>query len=111
LAALPGAVQALAAQLRDLSGTIGQLVATNAQLSDEITRLRTTTAIRATSLNAMERRLIDIDAVLRPPTTEEHAVAELEQRGDEGETTLSLVDVVRHASTSFSDALLILDAA
>jgi hypothetical protein len=111
LAALPGAMQALTAHLRDLSGTIGQLVATNAQLADEITRLRTTTAIRASSLNAMERRLIEIDAVLRPPTTAEHAVADLEQRSEDADTPLTLIDVVRHASTSYSEALLVLDAA
>ncbi len=113
LGALPDVMQRLVGQLADLSGTIAHLVTANARLADEITRLRTATAIRATSSNALERRLDKIDALLRPPTTSTEAeeTVTASEEDEERDSHLSLVDVVRHAADEYSDALLLLDSA
>lgn len=113
LGELPAAMGVLAAQLRDLSGTIAHLVAANVQLSDEVARLRTTTAIRATSTNAMERRLAAMESVLVPAAESEEIDAEAERDDDieDLEDQPTLVDAVRHAASEYGDALLILDSA
>lgn len=108
---LPVAIGTLAAQLRDLSGTIAHLVVANAQLSDEIARLRTTTAIRATSTNAMERRLASLESLLSPVTESEEVETDTEHDLEDHEERPTLVDAVRHAASEYGDALLILDSA
>lgn len=111
LEALPGVMQHLVAQLSDLSGTIAHLVAANARLADEIGRLRTATAVRSSSSNALERRLDKIDALLRPPAaTDSEEVTPTGEAEEEHDTSTSLVDVIRHAVDEYSDALLILDS-
>ena len=107
-------MQELTAHLRDLSGTISHLVSANARLSDEIARLRTSTAIRASGGNALERRLDGIEALLRPAEPEQ--TSDVEETGEVDPELLderapTLVDVVRHAGTEYSDALLVLESA
>lgn len=107
---LSGAIQALAAQIRDLSGTIAHLVAANAQLGEEVGRLRATTVIRASSANAVERRLGVIEALLRPAAPDSAdggSASELEVAED----APTLVDAVRDASSEYADALLVLESA
>jgi len=106
---LLGAVQALAAQIRDLSGTIAHLVAANLQLGEEVGRLRATTVIRASSANAVDRRLGVIEALLRPaaPEPDDDGPA----RELEAEDAPTLVDAVRDASSEYADALLVLETA
>jgi hypothetical protein len=111
LAELPAAMQLLAAQLSDLSGTISHLVSVNAQLADEVARLRTATAIRATTSNAVERRLGGIEAMLRPVDSEVEHDATGERAEDEGDTGPTLVDIVRQAGSEYGDALLMLESA
>lgn len=111
LANLPASVQALAHHLRDLSGTIAHLVQANAQLADEIARLRTTTAIRAISSNALERRLGNIETLLSPPDESTEVEAEHDIVDEEDDTRPTLVDVVRHAGSEYGDALLVLNTA
>jgi len=116
LAELPAAMSQLAAQLHDLTGAVGHLVTVNAQLSDEVARLRTATAIRATSAQAVERRLERIEAAVRhEPTDGEGASGTPEPEALEpeidGEDLPTLLDAVRQAASEYSDALLILDSA
>ncbi len=114
LAALPGILQSLAARIGDLSGTIGHLVTVNAQLSDEIARLRTATAVRATSTNAMERRLASIETLLDPGMQEEEEQAsDSDSAGSEDESLHgpTLVEMVQHAGAEYSENLLVLDSA
>ncbi len=111
LAELPGAMHQLAAQLRDLSGTISHLVAVNAQLADEVARLRTATAIRATTSNAMERRLGGIESLLRPSGGVVEDASSSTPHEEEGESGPTLVDAVRQASSEYGDALLVLESA
>lgn len=116
LSALPGTMDALLAQLRELSTTIAHLGATNAQLADEIARLRTTTAIRAGGEAALDRRLAAIERHLGAHELEEAlGGADAESPGDStpelDDDTPTLVDVVQHAGTEYGDALLVLDSA
>lgn len=113
LAELPAAMSQLAAQLHDLTGAVGHLVTVNAQLSDEVARLRTATAIRATSAHAVERRLERIEVSVAPPSPETSAVPTdaPDESEDEGEELPTLLDAVRQAASEYSDALLILDSA
>ena len=111
LAELPAAMQLLAAQLGDLSGTISHLVSVNAQLADEVARLRTATAIRATTSNAVERRLGGIEAMLRPDTDVPADEAEAQRTDEETDAGPTLVDVVRQAGSEYGDALLMLESA
>lgn len=111
LSALPAAIESLAARLSDLSGTVAHLVITQTRLADEISRLRTTTAIRAGSSNAVERRLARIEALLSPPEAVEEEEANRLDAEEDSQAELSLVDVVRHAASEYSEALLLLDSA
>ncbi len=115
LAVLPEILQSLAARIGDLSGTIGHLVTANAQLSDEIARLRTATAVRATSTNAMERRLASIETLLDPEMQERENEESIEhERGGSEEESVrgpTMVETVQHASAEYSENLLILDSA
>jgi hypothetical protein len=111
LAELPAAMQQLAAQLADLSGTISHLVSVNAQLADEVARLRTATAIRATTGNAVERRLGGIEALLRPEVDDQPVPEAQGQTEDEADSGPTLVDAVRQAGSEYGDALLVLESA
>lgn len=104
-------IEALGTLLRDVSGTIAHLAAANAELVEELARLRTATVIRASGTGAIERRLAAIEAHLRPEADPADAPA-AEREGDAAEDeALTLVDVVRHAGSEFSDALLVLESA
>ena len=116
LAALPTAIAQLAAQMHDLAGAVGHLVTVNAELSDEIARLRTATAIRASSAQAVERRLEQIQASVAAPESDADAPVEEDRvahAGDaeDGESLPTLLDAVRQAASEYSDALLMLDSA
>jgi hypothetical protein len=123
---LSGALQPiftlLGSQLTVLAGTIDQLVEMNASLADEIARLRTTTAVRATSTTSLERRIAGLEQLLRQspqaPSSEplEGSVEQDDDRGtgdaaEGGDNSQTLVDILRQAATAHSDALLVLDAA
>lgn len=118
-AALPTVLAGLGAQIGALAATIGHLVDANAALRDEIARLRTTTAVRATSTTALERRIGSLELLLarahaapaaeQPDTRADAAAAAAED--DEEDERLTLVDVLRQATTAHGDALLLLDAA
>ncbi len=110
-------LNALLRELGSLSGTIASLVEANTALTEEIARLRTTTAVRAASTTALERRLDGMEGLLRthfepprPVDTAETVFADDTAPYDEDDSP-SLVEVVRQAATSHSDALLILEAA
>ena len=106
--------------IEDLIHEVRGLGSVVAQLADEVERLRTISAIRASSTNAIERRLgrlEDIlDAVFPDGQPGAHATgatrAEEEPRGepldDAGRATL--VEVVQDAAEAYSDALVFLDA-
>jgi hypothetical protein len=118
---MPPLLSALGAQIGALAATIAHLVEANAALTDEIARLRTTTAVRAGNTAALERRVGGLEHLLRqqlePDVTEQEQASTTDEtsRGDEtGEDdaeSLSLLEVLRQAATSHSDALLVLDAA
>jgi hypothetical protein len=114
--AVPLVLAGLGAQIGTLAATIGQLVDANAALRDEISRLRTTTAVRATSTTALERRIGNLERLLaRPQETEPEAAsapgAAAAAADDEEDERLTLLDVLRQAATAHGDALLILDTA
>jgi hypothetical protein len=113
LGELPTAIGQLAMQVRDLAGVVGHLVTINAQLADEIARLRTATAIRASGTQSLERRLARIESGLFPEAdTEEQTPAVPADEGeDEREAMPTLLDTVRQAASEYSDALLMLDSA
>jgi hypothetical protein len=108
-------------QLAALAGTIDHLVEMNASLADEIARLRTTTAVRATSTTSLERRIAGLEELLRQsrePAAPEPRGAPAPAHGDPGvdaaaedDDSQTLVTVLRQAATAHSDALLVLDAA
>jgi hypothetical protein len=92
-------------------------------LSGEIERLRTTTAVRATSTTSLERRMVGLEELL-----ERHLVPGDEARvgdvaavredvedaagvDDAGDEPLTLLDVVQTAAATHADALLLLDSA
>lgn len=110
LSYLRAATDGLTNQLRDLAGTIAHLATTNALLSDEIGRLRTTTAIRGAGSRAVERQLAAIESLLRPAPEPVDEGAESRER-EEAEAGPSLVEVVRQASSEYGDWLLILETA
>jgi hypothetical protein len=87
-----------------------------AKLTDEIVRLRAAGAVRAANAGGVERRLSQLERMIRDftnprdpsaPATEE--VAEVEPAPEVPDITL--VSVVQQASASFADALLVLDEA
>lgn len=114
LAALPEILQSLSARIGDLAGTIAHLVAVNAQLSDEIARLRTATAVRASSSQALERRLGAIESLLDPESGVEEE-RQAREDGDDGEEESAsgpqLLDVVRQAGSEYGENLLVLESA
>jgi hypothetical protein len=112
LSTLAAAIQDLGVHMRELAGTIGHLVSANADLADEVARLRTATAIRATGTNAMERRLATIESLLKPGDIEPPVVAlDEEVGGEESDSLPTLSETVRQAGSEYGDALLILESA
>lgn len=116
LADLPAVIAELAMQMHELAGAVSHLVGINARLGDEIARLRTATAIRATGSQAIERRLERIQAVISPESDGDDVMTSpvpTSADGDEDEidSLPTLLDAVRQAATDDSDALLILDSA
>ena len=106
--------------IEDLIHEVRGLGSMVAQLADEVERLRTISAVRASSTNAIERRLgrledildavfpdgrSESDAVGATPDGEEPRAEPLE---DEGRPTL--VEVVHDAAEAHADALVFLDA-
>ena len=101
-------------EVRGLGALVGQL-------TDELERLRTVSAVRSSSTNAIERRLARLEDLLeqafpahaqdRSAGAEDSAdrAAPGEPRADDEAATV--VEVVRHAAESHADALLVLDSA
>lgn len=116
---LPTVLAGLGTQIEALATTIGHLVDANAALRDEIARLRTTTAVRATSTTALERRIGSLERLLAgaqppqpEPDTEEEGDATLAAAEyDDEDERITLVDVLRQAADAHGETLLFLDAA
>ncbi len=118
LAALPAKVTALAE-------LVHELLATSRHLADEVERLRTISAVRSSSTNAIERRLGRLEALLEEAFPDGRGWAhdatrdadlaeadgsdEFQERDDEGRLTVA--DVVRDMAGTHDDALLFLDSA
>lgn len=109
-------------QLQDLQALVQQLLRSNARLTDEVERLRTISAVRSSSTNAIERRLGRVEDILERAFPDgARSVADVEGRLDQQEGTpvseaedegaLQLEDVVREAAETHSDALVFLDSA
>lgn len=119
LAPMPPLLLALGTQIGALAATITQLVESNAALSDEIARLRTTTAVRAGNTTALERRVGSLEQLLRrqfdsvdaPDAVVAAGKAPGERTVDDDTDSLTLLDVLRQAAAAHSDSLLVLDAA
>jgi hypothetical protein len=119
LDALPKLLANLDARIGALGATISHLVAANTALADEIARLRTTTALRSSGTASLERRFETLQQTIRdhlvpPPPASQGVQADAEpdaNKRDDATDTPSLLDVVREAATSQSDALLILESA
>jgi hypothetical protein len=128
LAPVPALLAGLGTQIEALAATITHLVESNAALRDEIERLRTTNAVRAASTGSLERRIGGLEQLLEerlpgpgapslaPETTANDIFRDTAGRADEDEEEdeaerLSVVDVLRQATTTHADALLFLDAA
>ncbi len=103
----------LDARISELTAMLSGLVAANAALADEVSRLRAATTVRSSGSSAVERRLAQIEMLLTPegeapePTQAEAS----EDRDDERESQVTLVDVVRQAGSEYGDALLMLESA
>lgn len=104
-------------RLSTLTEAIANLAGLTAQLLDEMTRLRTTTAVRATSTVSLERRIAELEELLLerfapPAVAEAHAgpPAGPMETAEEAEAA-SLVEVLRQAAEAHPDALLILEPA
>lgn len=89
-----------------------------ANLTDEVERLRTISAVRSSSTTAIERRLASLEDILErafpeglPDTDEPEAEAVEETAGEPEEGEPSLVAVVHDAAQAHPDALVFLDSA
>lgn len=114
--ALSGAVTT---RLDEVTVQLSHLVGLTRLMSDELTRLRTTSSVRAAGTASLERRIERLDELLRRhlvPATDPAADTTAERAArdaDAGveETRRRLVDAVRQAAVQYADALLILDNA
>lgn len=112
--------------LADLPAALSRLAESNAALVDEISRLRTTNAVRSASASSLERQVGDLERLLRahvaaatssgsagatiaPTPVDETEPVSSGEGAVEQETPLA--EVVRHAATTNADALLVLDDA
>ncbi len=96
-------------QLADLGGTLAHLAATQERLADELSLLRTATAVRAGELGAVDRRLAEFEQLLRPDEPLDEAREE--PSAESADPTPQLVDFVREAAGEYIDHLLVLDSA
>ena len=113
----------LGRRLDDALAALEGLTKTNASLLDEIVSLRTTNAVRSATAAGLERRLADIEQLLREqlglvePRPEEAVEprggepAVVEDELDEESEAITVASVVRQAAISLDDALLVLDEA
>jgi hypothetical protein len=112
--------------LSEMSAMVSALQASHTALHDDLGRLHSSVAVRATSTTALERRIAEFELLLRQQlkgdTADEtvrstvaerrvDATARTSHAPDDDEPTLTLVDVVRHAGAVHDDALLMLDSA
>ncbi len=114
-------------QITAMIALMNRLLDGQAQLTEEVARLRTSTAVRAANTAFLERRVASFEhlldglvATLRGDSvetatgeatiTDDHADTGEEAEEEAGDRT-TLVDVVRHAATAHADALLVLDSA
>jgi hypothetical protein len=115
--AVPVAVASLPAlesAIRLLADQIAGFQRANVALMDEIARLRTTAAVRAANTANVDRRLADLERMMRdfvtPSAPAEPAAAPVSAARDEP-PDVSLADVVQQAMAAHSDALLVLEQA
>jgi hypothetical protein len=116
----------LFAELRGLGELVDTVLSTNQDLRDEIQRLRTISAVRSSSTNAIERRLGRLEEILeeafpdgspegRPAPPDPGAPGPDDDAGrtdtEEDEGRLTLADVVKEMAESHADALVFLDSA
>ena len=124
-----GLLESLGARIASLTDSIARLAESNAQLADEIQRLHTTGSVRAASSTSLERRLASIERLLeRTLPLAEHdedrvrdaagdvltarSGADADAEADDAEDEdLTLLDVLRQAASTHTDALLVLDNA
>ena len=98
--------------LHDVLNQLQRVNEVMARLADEVERLRTISAVRASSTNAIERRLGRVEDLLERllPAPAAAAAAPL-PAADTGPEEPGLVDVVQNAATSHADALVFLGEA
>lgn len=94
---------------------LDELLESQRTVADELERMRTILAVRASATASVERRLATIERLLAPPLQQRDAsedgddeATEIEAAPDSGP---SLLDVVRQAAERYPDALLVLDSA
>lgn len=115
------ALEAMVSEIRELTGLVRHLTAVQSDLREEVERLRTLAAVRASSTNAIERRLGQLETLLEQlvgdgdprgrPQPAGVPVAAEEEEADHDAGRLSLSHVVGTAAETHSEALLFLDSA
>jgi hypothetical protein len=122
---VPPELLALLRPLAELPAALARLADSNTALVDEISRLRTTNAVRAAGAAALERQVGELERMMRDSLSALRASGdsaslplpgEVQQQAEPSEGLAAeegppLADVVRHAATTHADALLILDDA
>ena len=115
--AIPASFERLA---RAITDRLDELVRLQAELIDEVARLRTVTAVRTANAAGVERRLGQFERLLREHLrgigdvgTHADGAALLESvpRVEDEQADVTLTAVVQHAETEYADALLVLDSA
>lgn len=102
-------------------GALERLLGLNATLVDEITALRANNAVRGSLATGLERRLGDIERLLREQFgpvatdvaqgTEAEELSDLDAGGEDDSGASTLAAAVRQAAVAHDDALLVLDEA
>jgi hypothetical protein len=113
------ALEAVTSEIRELAALVRGLMDVQGALRDEVERLRTLAAVRASSTNAIERRLGQLEMLIEELVRDRDPVefgisgapVSAEESAEEDEGRLSLVDVVRTAAETHSASLLVLDSA
>lgn len=106
-------------QLTELTRLTTRLVDATAALTGEIERLRTGNAVRTVTTTGLERRIGELEQLLRAqvlpsaPTVEMAAATEADalEAAEDAESAVTLVDVLRQAAVSHPDALQLLESA
>lgn len=119
--ASPGVLAGLERRLESIAGALAQLTTLTAGMLDEMGKLRTANTLRAVSTNALERRIGELQELLRgqwpgrsapePAGDPGHPATEVAREAPEEAGSVTLVEVLRHAAESHPDALLILEPA